>query len=57
MAPAEPSRVLKGWRRTQGDGLKPAVSALSPAKLILACVMPGNWKDLFFPEVHGLPGS
>jgi NitT/TauT family transport system substrate-binding protein len=20
-------------------------------------VMPGNWKDLFFPEVHGLPGS
>ncbi len=20
-------------------------------------VMPANWKDLFFPEVHGLPGS
>ena len=20
-------------------------------------VMPANWKDLFFPEVHALPGS
>jgi NitT/TauT family transport system substrate-binding protein len=20
-------------------------------------IKPGSWKDLFFPEVHGLPGS
>jgi len=22
-----------------------------------AKVMPANWKELFFPEVHNLPGS
>jgi len=27
------------------------------AKQGLTKVKPENWKDMFFPEVHGLPGS